>query len=136
MHQKAEKQPGGWETIREQLRNYGIDLENLCGGEIDPARVKVICLAPGLQESVREIGATTRDQVVMVRVDEETVQALDAWVDTEAVKSRSGAAALFIREGLKVRSSELEQLSGALHDVEAARQRLRKQARNVLGEQD
>ena len=72
----------------------------------------------------------------MARIDEETRNALDAWVETGAVKSRSEAAALFIREGLTVRTSEREQLSDALRDVEKAKDRLRKEARAVLGEQD
>jgi len=71
----------------------------------------------------------------MVRVDSETSEDLDAWVETGAVKSRSEAAALFIREGLRVRADELERLKGALDDVEAARERLRQQARHVFGEE-
>jgi len=50
----------------------------------------------------------------MVRVDEDTSNALDAWVEAGAVKSRSAAAALFIREGLKVRDSELQDLKKGL----------------------
>ncbi len=83
---------------------------------------------------MEEMGRSPRDQVVMVRVDSETSEALDAWVETGAVKSRSEAAALFIREGLKVRADELERLRGALTDVEKARERLRKEARKVFGE--
>ena len=69
----------------------------------------------------------------MVRVDEETSEALDKWVESGVVKSRSEAAALFIREGLGIRSGELEQLAGALREVEEAKQRLKKKARDVLG---
>ena len=69
----------------------------------------------------------------MVRVDDDTVNALDAWVEAGAVKSRSAAAALFIREGLKVRDPELQELKDALTDVDGARQRLREKAEAVLG---
>ena len=55
---------------------------------------------------------------------------------TGAVKSRSEAAALFIREGLKVRADELARLKGAIDDLEAARDRLKKQAREVFGDGD
>ncbi len=99
-------------------------------------KVKVVCVAPDLQDSVKEMGASSRDQVVMVRVDGETAKTLDAWVATGAVKSRSEAAALFIREGLKVRASELDKLKDALNEVEEAKQRLQREAREVFGREE
>lgn len=128
------KQRPIWERIREHLQQEGIDLDVLCGGDCGDA-VKVFGLGLGLGDSVKEMGKTRRDQVVMVRVDEETAQTLDAWVETGAVKSRSEAAALFIREGLKVRASELAKLRDALADVEAAKSRLKDKAREVFGEE-
>lgn len=125
--------------IQEGLEEAGIAVD-LCGDSgvwswpKKSKRVKVVCVAPGLKDSVDELGKTPREKVVMVRVDAETRGALDAWVETGAVKSRSEAAALFIREGLKVRADELERLKGALDDVEGARERLREQARQVFGE--
>jgi Arc/MetJ-type ribon-helix-helix transcriptional regulator len=126
------------ESIRQGLEEAGIDVDLGADGcawswPKKSRRVKVVCVAPGLKDSVDEMGKSPRDQVVMVRVDSETSDALDAWVETGAVKSRSEAAALFIREGLRVRSDELERLRGALKDVEAARERLREQARHVFG---
>jgi Arc/MetJ-type ribon-helix-helix transcriptional regulator len=69
----------------------------------------------------------------MVRIDDETTESLDDWVETGAVKSRSEGAALFIREGLKVRDEELARLKDALADVKAAKEKLREQAKDVLG---
>ena len=66
-----------------------------------------------MKTTVAEMGRTSRDQVVIVRIDEGTKSDLDDWVETGAVKSRSEAAALFIREGIKVRSGELGQLREA-----------------------
>ena len=124
--------------IQEGLEEAGIDVD--LGGNYTTwswpkksKRVKVVCVTPGLKDSVDEMGKAPRDQVVMVRVDSQTSEALDAWVQTGAVKSRSEAAALFIREGLRVRADELERLEGALSDVEAAKQRLQEQARQVFG---
>jgi hypothetical protein len=126
-----------WENIREQLGAQGIDLDQICDFDtVKKGQVKLVCLTSGMKDSKREIDAATRDKVVMVRVDDETNQALDAWVETGAVKSRSEAAALFIREGLKVRSSELQQLHDVIRDVEVARSRLREKARSILGEEE
>ena len=126
--------------VQEKLRAKGIhidmtgDLE--ASTETDgPTRIKVVCVAPGLRDSVREMEKNPRDQVVMVRVDEKTSQALDAWVETGAVKSRSEAAALFIREGLKMRADELERLRDALRDVESAKERLRQKAQELFGDE-
>jgi Arc/MetJ-type ribon-helix-helix transcriptional regulator len=78
------------------------------------------------------MGRTTRDQVVMVRIDEDTSTKLDHWVETGAFKSRSEAAALFIREGLLVHARELDELDEALSGVEQAKDRLRQKARQVF----
>ena len=126
------------ESIQDELEAAGIGVDlgaDACtwSWPKNSKRVKVVCVAPGLKDSVDEMGKSPRDQVVMVRVDSETSEALDAWVETGAVKSRSEAAALFIREGLKVRSDELERLRDALEDVESARERLREQAEHVFG---
>jgi Arc/MetJ-type ribon-helix-helix transcriptional regulator len=127
-------------TVQEKLRAKGIhidmtaDLET--SGEADGTpRVKIVCVAPGLRDSVREMEKNPRDQVVMVRVDEKTSQALDAWVETGAVKSRSEAAALFIREGLKMRADELDRLRDALKDVESAKERLRQRVTDLFGDE-
>jgi Arc/MetJ-type ribon-helix-helix transcriptional regulator len=135
------KNPG--ETIRDeilssvfdQLRAQGLDFESLscCGDEGSAPRL--VCVAANVRESLDEMGKSKRDQVVMVRVDEETAKRLDAWVETGAMKSRSEAAALFIKEGLKVRATELSDLEDSIQDVEAAKDRLRKRVREVLGEE-
>jgi hypothetical protein len=122
------------DKINEALNRVGIDLETACDIEGEGGKVKCVVVAPSLKRSVKEMGESQRDQVVMVRVDDHTSKSLDAWVATGAVKSRSEAAALFIREGMKVRASELEKLRSALDDVEAARQRLHEKAREVFGE--
>ncbi len=130
---------GLWDKIRSQLEAKGVsvDFENgfdfSCVDPIGGGGVKVVCVAPDLKQSVEEMGRKPRDQVVMVRVDESTLGDLDAWVATGAVKSRSEAAALFIREGLKVRSDELERLRDALREVKEAQERLRQQAREIFG---
>jgi hypothetical protein len=122
-----------WNAIEDQLRRQGVDLEQLLASGGEEPQVKVVCVGANLQQSVDELGRSARDQVVMVRVDETTLTDLDAWVEIGAVKSRSEAAALFIREGLRVRSSEIEQLRDALREVERAKEKLRRKAGELFG---
>lgn len=120
--------------ISKTLKDHGIDFRIGLGGEDDITDCTVMCLTGDMKTTVAEMGRAARDQVVMVRIDEDTKNDLDAWIETGAVKSRSEAAALFIREGIKVRSGELEQLREALEDVSRAKQRLEERAKEVIGD--
>ena len=123
-----------FDSIRSALRDKGITLDASCCVESDEgARIKVVCVPSNLKDSVECVTSGSRDQVVMVRVDTATSKALDAWVESGAVKSRSEAAAVFINEGLKLREAELAQLRDALDAVEAAKSKLRDRAKEVFG---
>ena len=123
---------GIWSRVKEELNAKGIDLEAECCGPSSGSPLKIVCMAGGLSDSIKEMGQTTRDQVVMVRVDTETCGKLDHWGETGAFKSRSEAAALFIRDGLQVHASELAELDEALAGVEDARDRLRQKVREMF----
>ncbi len=136
-NQSEQGEKGFWETIQERLKEEGLDMEALCcGPAFGAGALKLVCVPSSLRDSVEKMGASPRDQVLMVRVAGDTMTTLDSWVQTGAVKSRSEAAAVFIREGLKVREQELEELEEALADVESAKERLRKKAKQVLDQDD
>lgn len=124
-----------WSLVKKKLREQGIELHELLEilSNADEADVKVICAVDDLSSSLGELGGSTRDQVVMVRVDEATTDQLDAWSETGAVKSRSEAAALFIKEGLKLRTKELSQLQEAIDEVKVAKAKLHERAKKVFG---
>jgi Arc/MetJ-type ribon-helix-helix transcriptional regulator len=139
----SEKKPNGekgpdprplsWEFIQQKLREKGIDLDELCCDRPPGSAVKVVCIAPGLDESYEEMGKSPRGATVMIRTDEETSQTLDDWVESGYFKSRSEAAALFLREGLKMRADELAKLKGALEEVKAAKDKLHEKADAIFG---
>ena len=120
--------------VSKTLKDHGIDFRIGLAGDDDLANCTVMCLTGDMKTTVAEMGRAARDQVVMVRIDEDTSGTLDLWIATGAVKSRSEAAALFIGEGIKVRSGELEQLREAIEDVNDAKQRLEERARQVIGD--
>lgn len=128
---------GIFERIASQLREKGIDIDFSASG-LDicapgkGGKIKMVCISPDLKERVEKMGEANRKRVLMVRVDDETLQDLDSWVATGAVKSRSEAAALFIREGLRLRKSELDKLKDALNEVQQAQERLKERAAEVF----
>jgi Arc/MetJ-type ribon-helix-helix transcriptional regulator len=121
-------------SVLNKLGESGIEFDDVCCDGIVGDRAKVICLSPDLKGSFKEMGETIRGETVMVRIDEVTRNVLDAWISTGYFKSRSEAAALFIREGLKIRSSELEKLKDAIQQVEKAKGKLRDKAKEVFGD--
>lgn len=123
-----------WTEVSKALEDHGIDFRIGMGGDGDLAECTVMCLAGDMKTTVAEMGRTSRDQVVMVRIDEDTKNHLDDWIETGAVKSRSEAAALFMREGIKIRSGELAQLREALDEVGQAKRRLEEMAKQVIGD--
>ena len=121
-----------WGIIQEELARQGIDVDLVACGKPE-AQGRVICIAASLGDGMQDLAQAARDQVVMLRIDKESVDALDAWVQAGVAKSRSEAAALFLREGLKLRANELLDLKDALAKVEEAKRELRQRANVVLG---
>ena len=72
-------------------------------------------------KTVRE----TRDSVVMVRLNRESLQRIDELVDCQVTKSRSEAAALLINEGIKARADLFNEVAEQAEIIRQARQRLR-----------
>jgi len=100
---KKLSEEGLWNMIKQKLTDQGIELENVLDmiANLDDSEVKVVCATgDDLAASIDELTGANRKQVVMVRVDEDTEKKLAMWVETGAVKSKSEAAALFIKEGL------------------------------------
>jgi Arc/MetJ-type ribon-helix-helix transcriptional regulator len=136
VRKKGPRNPGKsdlWALVQRKLKEKGIDVDNLGCRDAAGANVKVVCIAPDLEESFQEMEKYPRGQTVMIRTDAETSRILDAWVETSYFKSRSEAAALFLREGLKLRASELGKLTDALEEVKAAKERLRAKATDLFG---
>lgn len=82
-------------------------------------------------KQVENIGQTLgealqgRGNVVMVRVNDETLEHLDMLVEAELVKSRSEAAALLINEGIKSNDSLFVRIREITDKIAVLRSQLR-----------
>ena len=81
----------------------------------------LMCLGSGLGD---------RGNVVMTRLDDADLKQIDALVEVEAFKSRSEAAAFFIRQGILARKDLFEKVMSTVEKI----RELKEQAKRELGE--
>lgn len=67
----------------------------------------------------------SRGNVVMVRVNDETLRSLDMLVDAEITKSRSESAAYLIREGIKGNKPLFDKIGDVTAEIARLRARLK-----------
>ncbi len=68
----------------------------------------------------------TRDNVVMVRVDKDTLDRLDDLVEAGVAGSRSEAANYLVVEGVKARQSFFDTIAAKVEEIRKAREELRR----------
>lgn len=69
---------------------------------------------------------TSRDNVVMVRVDKASLDRLDELVEAGIMGSRSEAAAFLIAEGVKARQPLFDLISEKIQEIRHAKEELRR----------
>lgn len=135
--QKIETEPlEGVETEPATASEAGFQESGAAGAvETDEAKAKS-APAPaqalkGAWKQVENIGQTLgealqgRGNVVMVRVNDETLQHLDMLVEAELARSRSEAAAMLITEGMKVNKQVFDRIREITDQIQALRSQLR-----------
>ena len=103
------------------------------GGKVTDAVVKgtdeAVTVAGNIRETIKNRASgdrIIRDNVVMVRVDKNSLARLDELVEAELAGSRSEAAAYLIAEGIKARSSLFDAISAKVEEIRQAKEELRK----------
>ena len=69
-----------------------------------------------------------RDNVIMVRVNQESLKKLDELVDAGLFKSRSESAAFLIREGIKAREDIFSRINEKINEI----QKLKEELKNII----
>jgi hypothetical protein len=73
-----------------------------------------------------------RTNVVMVRVNDETLRYLDMLIEADICKSRSESAAFLIAEGVKAKTALYERIAEVTEQIAE----LRRQLREIVGEDE
>ncbi len=86
-------------------------------------------VAENLKETIKSKTSgdrQNRDNVVMVRVDKESLTRMDELVEAELAGSRSEAAARLITEGIKARQGLFDAISTKVEEIRRAKEDLKK----------
>ena len=89
---------------------------------------EAVTAAENLKETIKSKTSgdrATRDNVVMVRVDSESLNKMDELVEAELAGSRSEAAAFLISEGIKSRDPLFNAISAKVKEIRQAKEELR-----------
>lgn len=89
---------------------------------------EAISVAENIKDTIKSKSPTeraTRDNVVMVRVDADSLSKMDELVEAELAGSRSEAAAYLISEGIKSREPLFDIISEKVAEIRKAKEELR-----------
>ena len=89
---------------------------------------EAVSVAGNIKETIRSRTSgdrATRDNVVMVRVDADSLEKMDELVEAELAGSRSEAAAFLISEGIKSREPLFDAISAKVAEIRKAKEELR-----------
>ena len=110
---------------RERAMDVGREAVNLVTETAEAAAGNVIETIGNIRSKAAG-DRQTRDNVVMVRVDKESLNRLDELVEAEVVGSRSEAAAYLITAGIAARQSLFDTIAAKVDEIRKAKEELRK----------
>ena len=128
--ESADDETQGDESGRKARFTDGIDtLVDEVNKVVRVAIVSGKTTAESIGENIRDTVQgvrSNRDNVVMVRVDDESLSSVDELVEAGIVNSRSEAAALLITEGIKSKQGMFERMAAKVEEIRRAKEDLRR----------
>ncbi len=112
-------------TISESIGDIVEEVNQTVRVTVEKGAAHAERLGESLKETIHGMRAG-RDNVVMVRVDDNSKSKLDELLDAGIVSSRSEAAAFLIAEGIKARSQLFDTISGKVEDIRKKKEELRR----------
>jgi hypothetical protein len=116
---------------RERKRVISINLDGLddvdkaVRGAVNKGKGAAVNVSGTIKDKIKSV-RTSRDSVVMVRVDRDVLEKLDELVDSGVNSSRSEAAAYMIAEGMKSKTDLFDKIAEKTEIIRNAREELRK----------
>ena len=101
------------------------DVDKAVRDAFDKSRGFASSVGESIRDTIKSVKAT-RDNVVMLRVDSESLEKIDELVDSGVTGSRSAAAAFLVEEGIKARSDLFDKIAEEAEVIRQAKERIRR----------
>ena len=114
---------------RRRLSENVDDIVDEVNKTVRTAIVKGVDVAENIGENIRDTiqgMKGSRENVVMVRIDRESLDRLDDLVEAGIMGSRSEAAAFLIAEGIKARQGLFNRIGEKIGEIRRAKEELRR----------
>ena len=101
------------------------DVDKAVRDAFDKSKGFASSVGESIRDTIKSVKAT-RDNVVMLRVDSESLEKIDELVDSGVTGSRSAAAAFLVEEGIKARADLFDKIAEEAEVIRKAKERIRR----------
>ena len=100
------------------------DVDKAVRDAFDKSKGIAASVGESIRDTIKSV-KSTRDNVVMLRIDSESLDKIDELVDSGVTNSRSAAAAFLVEEGIKARSDLFDKIAEETDVIRQAKERIR-----------
>lgn len=101
------------------------DVDKAVRDAFDKSKGIAASVGESIRDTIKSV-KSTRDNVVMLRVDSDSLAKIDELVDSGVTSSRSAAAAFLVEEGIKARSDLFDKIAEEAEVIRQAKERIRR----------
>ena len=101
------------------------DVDKAVRDAFDKSKGFATSVGESIRDTIKSVKAT-RDNVVMLRIDSDSLEKIDELVDSGVTNSRSAAAAFLVEEGIKARSDLFDKIAQETEVIRNAKERIRR----------
>ena len=101
------------------------DVDKAVRDAFDKSKGIASSVGESIRDTIKSVKAT-RDNVVMLRIDSDSLEKIDQLVDSGVTSSRSAAAAFLVEEGIKARSDLFDKIAEETEVIRKAKDRIRR----------
>ena len=101
------------------------DVDKAMRDAFDKSKGIAASVGESIRDTIKSV-KSTRDNVVMLRIDSDSLEKIDELVDSGVTNSRSAAAAFLVEEGIKARSDLFDKIAQETELIRQAKERIRR----------